>query len=192
MIEVERKREVGGDAEKIKARLAVLGYREAASSTEADTYYSRPDVDFLETVECLRVRRRPGFAEITYKPASTTATRSADGVIAKRETNLVLPGDGQAADAEALLEAIGMVPLARVEKARASYQRPDLDGVTVAVDTVTGAGVFVEVEVIGENAETAAILMAEVEQENGLDAYPVVALPYRDLVLKTDSHLTRR
>ncbi|MFC7739764.1 CYTH domain-containing protein [Nocardiopsis composta] len=59
MIEVERKREVGGDAEKIKARLAVLGYREAASSTEADTYYSRPDVDFLETVECLRVRRRP-------------------------------------------------------------------------------------------------------------------------------------
>ncbi|MFC7739763.1 CYTH domain-containing protein [Nocardiopsis composta] len=113
-------------------------------------------------------------------------------MIAKRETNLVLPGDGQAADAEALLEAIGMVPLARVEKARASYQRPDLDGVTVAVDTVTGAGVFVEVEVIGENAETAAILMAEVEQENGLDAYPVVALPYRDLVLKTDSHLTRR
>ncbi|HLU76167.1 MAG TPA: class IV adenylate cyclase [Nonomuraea sp.] len=183
MIEVERKREIGEDAEKIKARLTELGFEEAETATETDTYYSRPDVDFLETVECLRVRRRPGSAEVTYKPASTTATRTADGVIAKKETNLALPGAEHAADAEALLEAIGMVPLARVDKTRTSYRHPGRSGATVSVDAVAGAGVFAEAEVIGGDAEAAAELMAEVERETGLDAYPVVVLPYRDLVL---------
>ncbi|MEV6138898.1 CYTH domain-containing protein [Nocardia sp. NPDC051990] len=41
---------------------------EAGHLTEVDTYYSRPDVDYMKTVERLRIRHRDGFAEITYKP----------------------------------------------------------------------------------------------------------------------------
>lgn len=62
----------------------------AGSSVEVDTYDSQPDIDFMATVECLRVRRRDGFAEVTDKPPSTAATHSAVDVIAKPETNVVL------------------------------------------------------------------------------------------------------
>ncbi|MGH3869840.1 MAG: hypothetical protein ACRDQ4_27815 [Pseudonocardiaceae bacterium] len=52
-----------------------LGYRAYGCFVEVDTYYSRPEVDYLDTVECLRVRQRDGFAEITYKPASDPSTQ---------------------------------------------------------------------------------------------------------------------
>ncbi|MEY9211468.1 class IV adenylate cyclase [Thermobifida halotolerans] len=184
-IEVERKRQVDADREQVKARLVERGYRETASSAEVDTYYSRPDVDYLATVECLRVRRRGGFAEITYKPASTDATRPLHGVVAKHETNVVLSDAGQADRAEALLEAIGMVRLVRVDKARTAWQHPARENTTVTVDTVAGAGVFVEVEIIGDDADQAAADLAEVEADLGLAGYPVVALPYRDIVRQT-------
>lgn len=63
-IEVERKRELA-DPAALKARLIAAAYHEAGTSIEVDTYYSRPDRDFMETVECLRVRQRDGFAEVT-------------------------------------------------------------------------------------------------------------------------------
>lgn len=46
-------------------------------------------------------RQRDGFAEITYKPASTADTHSACDIIAKRETNVILAGADQAAAANA-------------------------------------------------------------------------------------------
>ncbi|EID55510.1 hypothetical protein [Saccharomonospora xinjiangensis] len=61
-IEVERKRALT-DATVLTARLLKGGYRDAGASIEVDTYYSRPDRDFLSTVECLRGRQRAGFAE---------------------------------------------------------------------------------------------------------------------------------
>ncbi|MFI6577770.1 class IV adenylate cyclase [Nocardiopsis sp. NPDC050513] len=183
-VEVERKRELTGSAGGVRARLVELGYREAGAVTEVDTYYSRPDVDFLETVECLRVRRRDGFAEITYKPASTSVTHGRDDVIAKRETNVLLRDMDQAHDANLLLESIGMVLLARVEKFRTTYHRPEHPGLTVALDTVTGAGSFLETEIVDDDTQRATALLKEVEGRLGVEAYPVVSLPYRDLVLR--------
>src|SRR5262249_46298613 len=54
LIEVERKRELP-DSAALRQRLIELGYREAGHLNETDVYYSRPDIDFMETVECLRV-----------------------------------------------------------------------------------------------------------------------------------------
>ncbi|WP_327119453.1 CYTH domain-containing protein [Nocardia sp. NBC_01730] len=54
MIEVERKRELP-DPSTLRLRLAEIGYHEARHLTEVDTYFSRPDVDYLKTVECLRI-----------------------------------------------------------------------------------------------------------------------------------------
>lgn len=75
VIEVERKRELVGTCAAVEARLSELGYRAHGCFVEVDTYYSRPEVDYLDTVECLRVRQWDGFAEITYKPASDPSTQ---------------------------------------------------------------------------------------------------------------------
>ena len=86
--EIERKRKFVGDLEGFIAQLGSQGFSLAGETTEIDTYYSRPDVDFMQTVECLRVRQRDGFTEITYKPPTNQRTRTEDGVIVKPETNL--------------------------------------------------------------------------------------------------------
>ncbi len=186
VIEVERKRELLGTRTAVETRLGELGYRAHGCFVEVDTYYSRPEVDYLDTVECLRVRQRDGFAEITYKPASDPSTHSPDDVISKRETNVALSDANQAKAANHLLMAIGMTCLVRVEKSRALYRHPDRDEVTVNLDTITGVGTFVETEVIAMNGNGATALLEQVEHQLGLTVHPVVSLPYRDLVLRRD------
>ncbi|OQS13443.1 adenylate cyclase [Nocardia donostiensis] len=186
LIEVERKRELA-DSEALQRRLAELGYREISSLTEVDTYYSRPDVDYMETVECLRVRHRDGSAEITYKPPSSTVTHSEHGVIAKREINVRLADPGQAGAADALLEAIGLIELVRVDKARTTYRRPGYDDTTISIDILAGVGSFVETEVLASDSDSAAAHLEDIEQEVGISADPIVRLPYRDLVMRAHS-----
>jgi adenylate cyclase class 2 len=184
MIEVERKRRLPDDGSGLAVLLAGLGWQAAERVVEVDTYYSRPDVDFMETVECLRVRRRGDFAEVTYKPASTVATHSADGVISKPETNVILQSAGQAPLADQLLEAIGMQLLVRVEKNRAAYRHPDEPDVTVTIDTVAGVATFVETEVMSADSIAAAETVERVEKELDIANYPTVELPYRDLAME--------
>jgi adenylate cyclase class 2 len=183
VIEVERKRALA-DATALKSRLIEADYREAGTSVEVDTYYSRPDIDFLATVECLRVRQRDGFAEITYKPASTADTHSAEDIIAKRETNVILSAPSQASAANTLLDVLGMVRLCSVEKTRTTFQHPDRGDVTVVIDLITGVGAFAETEVMAADPDQAATLLDGVERQLGLADCPVVRLPYRDLVLQ--------
>lgn len=184
MIEVERKRELNGEAEAVSARLVQFGYRRCGTNVEVDTYYSRPDRDFMATVECLRVRERDGFAEVTYKPPSTTSTHSVAHIIAKPETNVILSDAEQATAAQVLLDALGMVRLCRVEKTRTTFQHPVQPAITVALDRITGVGASVETEVISLDQDEATLLLDEVEQGLGLADYPVVKMPYRDLVLR--------
>lgn len=131
------------------------------------------------------VRRRGDFAEITYKPSSNADTHSADGVIAKRETNVVLRDGDQADAADQLLDALGMVNLARVEKTRTLYRHPDRDDIIVSIDNVTDAGTFVETEVMASDQEKVTQLLEEVEHLLGISAHAVVGLPYRDLLMQS-------
>lgn len=182
--EVERKRALDtGTRATLLKRLHDNSFQEHARHTETDDYYSRPDVDFMETVECLRVRSRDGFAEITYKPGSSAAN-TADGVISKVETNTRLADADQAEAANRLLAMLGMVSLARVEKHRVEYARAEDGDVTVSIDTVTGAGAFVEVEVLTADPAGATALLDQVECELGITGLHVVTLPYRDLVMQ--------
>ncbi|WP_263636039.1 CYTH domain-containing protein [Streptomyces sp. CoH27] len=139
----------------------------------------------METVECLRVRRRGDFAEVTYKPGSTAATHSADGVISKPETNVVLASAGQAPLADQLLQAVGMQLLVRVEKHRVAYRHPDFPDVTVNIDALAGVGSFVETEVLSTDAVAAAGLVERVEKELDIANCPMVELPYRDLAMRS-------
>lgn len=183
LIEVERKRALT-DPGALRDRLAAAGYRPAGTAVETDTYYSRADVDFMATVECLRVRRRDGFAEVTYKPASTAATHTDADVIAKPETNVVLAGPDQADAATTLLDVLGMVRLCRVDKARESFRHPGHADVVVVIDHITGLGAFAETEVMATDPAAAAALLEQIETQLGLTGCPVVALPYRDLVMR--------
>ena len=133
LLEIERKRQLTCDAKELIKQLQDLGFELQSNLREIDTYYSRPDVDFMQTVECLRIRQRDGFAEVTYKPATTTATHTANDVIIKPETNLpIQPGD--AAIAKRLLANLGMVQLVEVNKYRRSFQSSDFPQATVAID----------------------------------------------------------
>ncbi|QVJ03141.1 CYTH domain-containing protein [Nocardiopsis eucommiae] len=143
----------------------------------------------LVTVECLRVREREGGCEVTYKPASDPTTHSTTGVIAKQETNVALADTAQAAHAQALLEALGMVRLARVEKSRTCYRDPGKPELSVVVDTVTGLGSFVETEIVSAGSHEEAVRrLEETERLLELGLHPVVTSPYRDLLLNARVH----
>ena len=182
LLEIERKRQLTGDAKELIKQLQDLGFKPKSSRHEIDTYYSRPDVDFMQTVECLRVRQRDGFAEVTYKPATTAATHTENDVIIKPETNLpIQPGD--AAIAKQLLANLGMVRLVEVNKYRRSFQSSDFPQATVAIDEIKNTGTFVEVEVLSDDETSALAMISDIETKLGLDSAAVVTRPYRDICM---------
>ena len=182
LLEIERKRQLTGDAKELIKQLQDLGFKPKSSRHEIDTYYSRPDVDFMQTVECLRVRQCDGFAEVTYKPATTAATHTENDVIIKPETNLpIQPGD--AAIAKQLLANLGMVRLVEVNKYRRSFQSSDFPQATVAIDEIKNTGTFVEVEVLSDDETSALAMISDIETKLGLDSAEVVTRPYRDICM---------
>ena len=182
LLEIERKRQLTDDSKELIKRLQDLGFELQSNLHEIDTYYSRPDVDFMQTVECLRIRQRDGFAEVTYKPATTAATHTENDVIIKPETNLpIQPGD--AAIAKQLLANLGMALLVEVNKYRRSFQSPDFPKVTVAIDEIKNAGTFVEVEVLSDDKTSALAMINDIETKLGLESAEVVTRPYRDICM---------
>ena len=182
LLEIERKRKLTSDAEELFKQLQDLGFELQSNLREIDTYYSRPDVDFMQTVECLRIRQRDGFAEVTYKPATTAATHTKNNVIIKPETNLpIQPKD--TAIAKQLLANLGMVRLVEVNKYRRSFQSPNFPQATVAIDEIKDAGTFVEVEVLSDDENSALAMISDIETKLGLDSAEVVTRPYRDICM---------
>ena len=180
--EIERKRQFVGDLEAFIVQLNSQGFSLASEITEIDTYYSRPDVNFMQTVECLRVRQRDGFTEITYKPPTNQRTRTEDGIIVKPETNLPVDPEN-AAVAKQLLANLGMVKLVEVNKFRRIFKCDDELGLTIAIDEISGAGVFIETEIISEDKELALRRIEDAEVQIGVDRLEVVTRPYRDICM---------
>ena len=182
LLEIEHKRHLTSNIEDFIKKLEKFGFELQSKLSEIDTYYSRPDVDFMQTVECLRIRQRDGFAEVTYKPATTTATHTKNDVIIKPETNLpIQPGD--AAIAKQLLANLGMTQLVEVNKYRRSFQSSDFPQATVAIDEIKDAGTFVEVEVLSDDETGALAMISEIETKLGLESTEVVTRPYRDICM---------
>lgn len=183
MIEVERKR-ILKNRELLTEKLLALGFVATDASTEVDIYYSRPDVDYIETIECLRIRRRnEDFAEITYKPATASHPEATEGITAKKESNVLLAEASQAGIAEELFKSIGMVELARVVKERQNFSSHEYPSVTVSIDNIEGVGQFVEAEVMSENIDDASQMLSHIEKSIQIDTLPIVTAPYRDIVI---------
>lgn len=183
LIEVERKRIFTGSVDTFIAMLKAHGFAQTSQLHENDTYYSRPDVDFMQTVECLRVRERDGFAEVTYKPATSHATSTNDGAIMKPETNLsIAPND--AAAAKQLLANLGMIELTTVAKFRRTFASAAYPNAVIAIDEITDVGTFIETEVMLADKAAALQTVDKLERLLGVDTFPLATKPYRDMCME--------
>ena len=183
VLEVERKRTFTGNVDTFIATLRAHGFAQTSQLHENDTYYSRPDVDFMQTVECLRVRERDGFAEVTYKPATSHATSTNDGVIMKPETNLsIAPND--TATAKQLLVNLGMIELVTVTKFRHTFTSATYPNTVVAIDEVIDVGTFIETEVTLADKAAALRTINKLERSLGVDVFPLATKPYRDMCME--------
>jgi adenylate cyclase class 2 len=185
LYEVEVKRKLESNKDDLIATLLSNGYTEGDIAVEVDDYYSRPDVDYMETVECLRIRETEKKREITYKPPTTDFAAT---TIIKEEKNVPLTTSDDVKAAKDLLLAIGMVHLVKVVKHRQSFTKsyPDHD-VTIAVDSLPGVGVYVEIEILSTDSAAAASAIADVEKELSIESFPLVTTPYRDIVMQAEN-----
>lgn len=149
----------------------------SASFWEKDTYFTSPARDLIASEECLRVRRRDGFAEITWKPPTSPEMRSA-GQYWKEEINVLVdfPGDG----AIALLTALGFEEYVTVSKER-RCARID-DATTLIIDVIENVGWFIEIETMSDSPEEARRKNERLIGALGLDGFSRAAKPYRDIV----------
>jgi adenylate cyclase class 2 len=144
MYEVEVK--VPASLDPVRGRLDELDADARGTVEQVDTYYDHPTRSFAATDEALRIRREGDRAALTYKGPKVDA-----GSKTRREIETEI-ADPDAADD--LLRAVGFEPAAEVRKTRERYE---LDGYTIALDTVDGIGEFVEVEAAGEEAAVATL-----------------------------------
>lgn len=180
--EVESKHELTCSASKFATVLTRSGFIVDSTSHEIDTYYSRPDVDYMKTVECLRIRRTDEYSELTYKPPTIT---SDSHVIVKPETNVMLRDDEAADSLDQLFSNLDMLTLIIVDKKRITYKKNyNSLNVTVAIDTIKDIGSFVEIEILSDTKQLAYDLVLKIESELGVDKMPIVTKPYRDIVME--------
>ena len=189
VLEVERKRTFTGNVDTFIATHEHMVFAQTSQLHENDTYYSRPDVDFMQTVECLRVRERDGFAEVTYKPATSHATSTNDGVIMKPETNLsIAPND--TATAKQLLVNLGMIELVTVTKFRRIFTSAAYPSTVIAIDEIANVGTFIETEVTLADKAVALQTVDKLERLLDIDTLPLATKPYRDMCMKIKPNQT--
>lgn len=183
IIEVEAKYSLDVPIDKFVQKLLNLGFTHQSDLHEIDTYYTRPDVDYMQTVECLRIRKRDDTCEMTYKPA--TVKLGKNGVTAKRETNIQI-SQNDYDEAKIFLQNIGMKELVVVDKHRTSYASTEYPHVSIVVDSILHTGVFVEIEAMTNDVEAANRTIDDLRSKLGFSVDQVVRDPYRDIVMKAE------
>ena len=187
MIEVERKRIVDKkDLPNLISKLNENNFIKSGHFVEIDRYFTRSDIDYIETMECLRTRIRGEFAEITYKPPTIKKKNSSEGITSKKELNLILSDSKQAEAANQLLEVIGLIPVVTVYKNRTNYKNKLNDNITISIDEIGDAGIFVEVEIISTETNKAQEELKSVEKVLGILNFDILDKSYRDIVMESE------
>ena len=203
MYEVELKVPAAHDA--VRAALDDAGAECSETVAQSDTYYDAPHRDFAATDEAFRLRTVAtavaGFRRGDDLSADIDAVLSGDRR-ASGETRVTYKGPlveaesktreefetavGDADEMAAVLDGLGFEPAADVRKLRAKH---DLDGFTVLLDAVEGAGEYVEIETeVDTEAEVAAAREAacDVLRDLGLDPANQIRTSYLGLRLGHD------
>jgi len=159
----------------VEEKLRALGARFLGEDFEEDTYYQHPCRDFAATDEALRVRRRRGCPELTYKGPK----RLVGGAKTRVEETVALC---DAEGAGRVLEALGFRPVAVVAKRRRYYRLRD---VLVSLDEVRGLGCFLEAEYVGAGGPGEAVeAIEEALRVLGLEGLRREARSYLELLLE--------
>jgi len=148
---------------------------------EEDIYFTTPHRDFIKTRECLRIREKNNFLELTYK-GPTTKPMEDKKQFWKSEINIPLKSNKE--EMRMLLENIGFTEVAKVTKKRQKFL---IGNQEISFDKIENLGWFVEIENTAENKEERQKALEEnikLLKELGLNEKDVVDEPYRDLVIK--------
>ncbi len=177
MFELEVKAALSDDA---LERLRRLDLSTVDRQTHADTYYRHPCTDFVATDEALRIRISGDKTIVTYKGPRL-------GRDAKlREEHEIVVNDTD--EARAIVERLGFVAVATVEKTRERFTR---DAMHIAVDNVTGLGRFIEVEMLIEDpTESAEAAIFGLLKELGISRTSTTRESYLELLAKTRVDVT--
>ena len=143
------------DNSEVEAVLRRLGAEKLSEGAMEDTYYSHHDKDFGDSDEALRLRKRGGSAELTYKGPRMPASSAK----AREELTVSL---GDALSTSRILERLGFRELLSITKKRTTYR---LDALRVDVDVVEGLGQFVELEILTEDVAKAEKLLDAARKE---------------------------
>ncbi|MFP9192898.1 class IV adenylate cyclase [Natronosalvus vescus] len=205
MYEVELK--VPAVLDDVRKRLEAAGADHESTLLQEDTYYDAPHRSFPETDEALRIRREsavrdsspptvgaqesngPTSGESGAHGASDTDSRlTYKGPLLEAESKTRIEHETTVGDDEAMdaaLTTLGFEPAATVRKRRERYA---LEGYTITLDTVDGAGEFLEVEA---EAETEADVESVREgaqrllERLDLDPDEQIRTSYLELVLES-------
>jgi adenylate cyclase class 2 len=158
VIEVESKFWSPGN-DKVEKALIRLGAKKTSDGAIEDIYFAHPDRDYGKTDEALRLRKRDGRAELTYKGPRMRMEHTK-----AREEVTVSVDDPLAA--QRIVERLGFVERHIVSKKRTTYI---LDKLRVEIDEVEGLGEFIELELITEEPQRAEGLIAMAQEQLGLE-----------------------
>jgi len=150
--EVEQKFRVSSLTD-CRHQLQQLGAVFSEPVTQIDLYLAHPARDFATTDEALRIRRTGDENRVTYKgPRIDTTTKT------RKELELpLLAGDAGLNGFRELFVSLGFKPAGEVHKVRVEARLTSgAHQVVAALDTVTGAGEFVELEIEADEAGVAA------------------------------------
>jgi adenylate cyclase class 2 len=180
--EVEIKAEIEfSQIKNIKEKLLSLGAFFQEKIKESDIYFTALHRDFIKTKECLRIRERDHFLELTYK-GPTTKEMADKKQFWKKEINIPLRCSKE--EIIMLLESLGFKRVVEVEKEREKFV---IGKHEITIDRVKNCGYFLEIERIVEDEKEREKAISEnliLLKKLEISEKEIIAEPYRDLVLK--------
>lgn len=165
----------------IKKKLLSIGAIFEEKIKENDIYFTAPHRDFIKSKECLRIREKNGYLELTYK-SPTTKEMDDKKQFWKEEINIPLYCLKK--EAEDLLESLGFKKVVEVIKERERFM---LGKQKITIDNVKNGGWFIEIEnsiINPKDKEKALDENTALLKQLDINDKDIIEEPYRDIVLK--------
>ena len=154
MLEVEVKAKVNID--EVADKLAACGFARGTTVYELDTYYNGV-IDLKAEDKALRIRvHRDVDSGVTRYVLNFKGPKLDNITMTREETQFDIP---DFKSGEIIINGLGYTAAGKVEKTRIHYSKDDI---TCCLDTVTGLGDFLEVEIMaGESDYDRAVMKVE-------------------------------
>ncbi|MDR1009264.1 MAG: class IV adenylate cyclase [Rickettsiales bacterium] len=185
-MEIERKHKL--DAENfdgVKARLFELGFAPKKTKHQIDIYYllagqSDSETHFMTGSECTYLRRRHDVIAGTFSlDLKLVNEEKRSGIFGEYE--VAISNETSFSNADEILKILGYKQGCIIDKAREAWVKGDVE---VALDNVAGLGLFVEVEIVADEAaaKDALVRVDEICAALGFNASTLMPTGYVDLV----------